>query len=46
MYRFYEIPKEILTGKEKVTVKFAPKGAGKAAGGVFEVRTTTEMINK
>ena len=46
MYRFYEIPKDILAGKEKVTVKFAPKGAGKAAGGVFEVRTTTETVNK
>ncbi len=46
MYKFYEIPKDILSGKEKVTVKFAPKGAGKAAGGVFEVRTTTETVNK
>ena len=46
IYRFYEIPEEILAGKEKVTVKFAPKGAGKAAGGVFEVRTTTEIVEK
>ena len=46
MYKYYEIPASVLTGKEKVTVKFRPKGANKAAGGVFEVRTTTDKVEK
>lgn len=44
IYKYYEIPAELAAGKEKVTVKFRTKGAGKAAGGVFEVRTTTERV--
>lgn len=44
IYSYYEIPSELLEGKEKVTVKFAPKGATNAAGGVFEVRITTDEI--
>ena len=45
IYRFYEIPKEALAGKDRVRIKFAAKGAGNAAGGVFEVRTTTGIVN-
>lgn len=44
IYKYYEIPPEVLSGKEKVTVKFKTKGANKAAGGVFEVRTTTGEV--
>ena len=44
IYKFYEIPKEALAGKKTVRVKFAARGAGKAAGGVFEVRTTTGIV--
>lgn len=44
IYEFYEIPAELIAGKEKVTVKFQPKGANNAAGGVFEVRITTAQI--
>lgn len=44
MYRFYEIPSEIAEGKDKITVKFKPNGASCAAGGVFEVRTTTGIV--
>ena len=46
VYAYYEIPSELIAGKDKVTVKFRPKGANKAAGGVFEVRTTTDKITK
>ena len=46
MYKYYEIPGSVLSGKEKVRVTFRTKGAGKAAGGVFEVRTTTEKVEK
>ncbi len=46
IYIYYEIPEELRAGKEKVTIKFAPAGANKAAGGVFEVRTTTEKVEK
>lgn len=45
-YEFYKIPAELVSGKEKVTVKFAPNGAGKAAGGVFEVRITDKIVQK
>ena len=44
IYVYYEIPSELTEGKEKVTVKFKPKGANNAAGGVFEVRTTTKEV--
>lgn len=44
IYTYYEIPAEIIEGKEKVIVKFRPKGANNAAGGVFEIRTTTADI--
>lgn len=44
IYGYYEIPSELLEGKEKVTVKFAPKGAANAAGGVFETRITTAEV--
>lgn len=46
MYIYYEIPEEIRAGKDKVTVKFAPAGADKATGGVFEVRTTKEKVEQ
>ena len=46
VYKFYEIPSEAIAGKEKVTVKFQTKGANKAAGGVFEVRTTTGIVSE
>lgn len=46
IYRFYEIPSSVTAGKEKVTITFRTKGANKAAGGVFEVRTTTGIITK
>ena len=44
IYAYYEIPSELTVGKEQVTVKFKPKGANNAAGGVFEVRTTTKEV--
>ena len=44
IYAYYEIPTELLAGKEKVTVKFQPTGANKAAGGVFEARITTGEV--
>ncbi len=43
-YVFYKIPSELTADKEKVTVKFAASGAGKAAGGVFEVRITCKEV--
>lgn len=46
IYMYYAIPKELTSGKDKVTVKFESNGKGKAAGGVFEVRTTTAEIKK
>jgi hypothetical protein len=44
IYAFYEIPSELTEGKDTVTVKFQPTGANKAAGGVFEIRTTTAEV--
>jgi hypothetical protein len=44
IYCYYEIPDEVREGNSMVTVKFAPKGANKAAGGVFEVRITTDKV--
>ena len=44
IYAYYEIPSELTAGKEQITVKFKPKGANNAAGGVFEVRTTTKEV--
>ena len=46
IYKFYEIPSSVTSGKEKVTITFRTKGANKAAGGVFEVRTTTATVTK
>lgn len=46
MYTYYKIPEDVLSGKEKVTVKFRAKGANKAAGGVFEVRITNKEVTK
>ena len=46
IYKFYEIPSSVAEGKEKVTITFRAKGANKAAGGVFEVRTTTATVTK
>ena len=46
IYEFYEIPQTVAEGKEKVTITFRAKGANKAAGGVFEVRTTTGIVTK
>ncbi len=46
IYVYYKIPADVVEGKEKVTVKFAPNGAGKAAGGVFEVRITDSIVEK
>ncbi len=43
-YVFYKIPPELTAGKERVTVKFASGGDGKAAGGVFEVRITDKEV--
>ncbi len=43
IYEYYEIPEE-LRDEDTITVKFAPTGANKAAGGVFEVRITTEEV--
>ncbi len=44
IYVYYEIPSNLLEDKEQVTVKFQTKGANTAAGGVFEVRTTTDTV--
>lgn len=41
-YVYYEIPQNNFGNK--ITVKFKPTGEGKAAGGVFEVRITTEKV--
>lgn len=46
IYVYYRIPAELVSGKEKVTVKFASNGAAKAAGGVFEVRITDKEVNR
>ena len=46
IYTYYEIPQKLINGKNKVRVKFKPTGAAKAAGGVFEVRTMTEKVEK
>lgn len=46
IYEYYRIPEEVRAGKDKVTVKFAAKGADNIAGGVFEVRITTEKAEK
>ncbi len=46
IYTYYEIPSELTDGKTSVIVKFRTKGANTAAGGVFEVRTTTGIVNK
>lgn len=46
IYTYYKIPSELTAGKEKVTVMFRTKGAGTAAGGVFEVRTTTAVVEQ
>ncbi len=45
-YVFYSIPSELIDGKDTVTIKFAPSGENKAAGGVFEVRTTTAEVTQ
>ncbi len=44
IYEFYKIPSDIVKGKNKATVKFMPNGADKAAGGVFEVRITNDIV--
>lgn len=44
IYEYYKIPQELTAGKEKVRVKFAANGSGKAAGGVFEVRVTNAEV--
>lgn len=46
IYEYYEIPREVINGKEKAEIKFRTKGADTAAGGVFEVRITTAEIKK
>ena len=46
MYMYYEIPAELVKDKTSVVVKFRTKGANTAAGGVFEVRTTTGVVDK
>lgn len=46
MYTYYEIPEAVRADKDKLTIKFMTKGAKKAAGGVFEVRITTEQVEK
>lgn len=45
-YEFYEIPSELTEEKTSVTVRFQTKGAASAAGGVFEVRTTSATMEK
>lgn len=44
IYRYYEIPTYIEDGK--VTVKFLANGKNSATGGVLEVRTTTDIVEK
>ncbi len=39
---FYSIPESLTRGKEKVTVKFAVQSASTCAGGVTNVRTTSD----
>jgi len=46
IYEFYQIPSELTAGKERVTVKFAPNGIGKAAGRIFDVRITNRKIKR
>ena len=46
IYTYYEIPKDVIGDKTSVVVKFKTKGANTAAGGVFEVRTTTGVVEK
>ena len=42
---FYEIPEDLTSGKDKVTVKFAVQSASTCAGGVLDVRTTSDKLN-
>lgn len=44
IYEYYEIPAELLEGKDKVTVTYRSNSANTAAGGVFGVRITTEIL--
>lgn len=43
---FYQIPADLLNGKERVIVKFAPENSDCCAGRVLEIRTTTEALSK
>lgn len=45
-YEFYEIPSEVVSGKDKVRIKFRPTGENKIAGGVFELRITSEKVEQ
>ena len=46
IYKFYELPAQVTEGKSQITVTFRTKGAKNAAGGVFEVRTTTAEVEQ
>lgn len=41
---FYEIPENLINGKENLTVKITPNGVNKCAGKVIEVRIVTDKI--
>ncbi len=45
-YCYYEIPEEVTSGKEAVTVKWQVNGASCCAGGVIEARIVSEVIEQ
>lgn len=43
---FYEIPSELVAGKDNITVRFAADGANNCAGKVIELRTVTDRVDR
>ena len=43
-YTYYEIPTDIRSNKEKITVKFTRRGADERASAVLEARITTKIV--
>lgn len=41
---FYQIPAELMSGKDNITIKFAPKDTGSCAGRVIEMRTASDEV--
>lgn len=41
---FYQIPAELMSGKDNITIKFVSKDTGSCAGRVIEMRTASDEV--